>query len=722
MKTFKTLLLIFCFIINIFSFPGQVFALDRVNLVLTYDGARHNYQNYAITLKVDNLTITELPMPPVIIEDRTYAPVKEIFTAIGAVVDWKDATKEVYIGYGDRMITLQIGNKLINNNGNIVSIPVAPRIINDKTMIPVRFAAEAFGFTVNWVDETKTVYVNTLGIDYPYQSPPVAPPTPDPLPPNIYEENPTADISSYKPAVVEKAVDTTKTTIAAMNYPETKITEIDVSGLNTYIIRASSEISRIEKFLLPDNRFVIDIYNAEMTLPKKVYALEDNPYLSTIRAGQNQTAPIKITRVVFDIQQAISFSVSLSSDRKSLAFSFEKNYFLGAELTSDKNYDYLRIDGVSAPVVSVYPLSNPERLVIDLPLCTMTSNLDKAVSGNFAYRLRSSQFQPEMARLVVDLQAEVSYSVTNEGNSTIIRMGEPTYRNIGYDARTKTFTLPLPQNAVFSVANIVERDLYNQYKYIISLPFDFTELIGFGDMIINDEYISSINISSSSGQTVLTINEKRVLAFNISSDGRNLYIKAVLPKEKYSRIIVVDPGHGGTDPGSSGNGLVEKHLNLDISNRLIALADAGGYVKIYATRVEDIYPDLASRTKFGNEIGDMYVAVHVNSYPANPLVSGTEVFYRKDTDVSIGGMSGELLSSIFQRNLVEILGTADRKNKSGQYIILSGTRIPAVICEIEFLSNTEGAQNLATESFRQLAAHALYRSILEAFSTYRPVR
>jgi N-acetylmuramoyl-L-alanine amidase len=698
-------------------FSVNVYALERVSMSLRYDGAVHSYNNYKITLKINNIEVDEkdLPMPPVIIDDRAYVPVKEIFTRLGAVVDWKPATREIYIGYGDSMIALKIGSNTVNNNGNIVFIPVPPRIINDKTMIPVRYAAEAFGFDVGWDDATRTVSVSTKSAVSPAESDPDGAET-------LSQDSGGQhyDDTAYRPITMETSVDNSVSEITAMSYPETRVTKIETITSNSYVIRAESEISRVEKLLLPDNRFVLDIYNAVMAIPENMIAINDNPYISSIRSAQNQVQPVKITRVVFDLKEPAGFGVSISGDRKSIVFSFENNYISGVSFTSDGTYDYLRIDGVTTPVVSVFPMFETAQLIIDLPLGTALSEKNISVSGLYANALNLSQYQPQTARVVLELNRQVEYEIYYEGNSAVVKLFEPNYRNIRYDGASKTIVIPKP--AGMNISAIEHNDYYYLYKYMLTLPVDISSTIGYGEIVVKDDYLNSIEIGSAGGKTYITLNERRVLATKITDDASNIYIRLVRPKEVYDRIVVLDAGHGDTDPGSIGNGLVEKELTLDITLKIISLIEAENRVKVYATRIDDVYPDLLARPGFAKDIGDIFVSVHINSF-TNPAVNGTEVWYAQHGNDSTKGISCEEMAKIMLKNMLNELGTADRGVRMDNLlIVLKNANIPAVICEIEYLSNPDGALRLRDEAFKLQAANGIYKAILEVFSVYRPAR
>ncbi len=248
------------------------------------------------------------------------------------------------------------------------------------------------------------------------------------------------------------------------------------------------------------------------------------------------------------------------------------------------------------------------------------------------------------------------------------------------------------------------------------MPGDYTKLFGNGDIKVNDGIIDSIDINNSnSGNTVLTIKENSIYEFRITEDKDCIYIKAFKPKELYSQIIVIDPGHGGKDPGAMDNGLVEKEINLDMVLYLKEHLDKDKNIKVYYSRLDDIYPTLGERCDLANAVeADFFVSVHNNWY--NPGANGTEVYYLGGTNTP--GLNSFELADIFQRSIITAVGTKDRGTKNGNLFVLRNTEMPAVLLEIAFLSNDSDAAMLKSTTFNKNVANALYKAILEAFKTF----
>lgn len=186
--------------------------------------------------------------------------------------------------------------------------------------------------------------------------------------------------------------------------------------------------------------------------------------------------------------------------------------------------------------------------------------------------------------------------------------------------------------------------------------------------------------------------------------------------------IVVDPGHGGIDPGKVGvHQELEKDINLQIALKLGALLAAEGAEVVY-TRTEDagLYSesdsnkkaaDLKQRCLFiAHENPDISVSIHQNSYTSESI-SGAQVFYYE------GSEEGKLLASEIQKALIEI---ADPDNKrveksNNSYYMLVHSASTAVIVECGFLSNSEEASKLSEDDYQQTIAEAIMAGIRNYF-------
>lgn len=100
-------------------------------------------------------------VPPVIENGRTLVPLRAIFEALEAEVEWLNDTREIVSQFQGKEIRLQINNKQANNKGVMTTLDVPPMLIEGRTLVPLRFVSESMGADVVWDDATKTITITT---------------------------------------------------------------------------------------------------------------------------------------------------------------------------------------------------------------------------------------------------------------------------------------------------------------------------------------------------------------------------------------------------------------------------------------------------------------------------------------------------------------------------------------------------------------------------------
>ena len=214
--------------------------------------------------------------------------------------------------------------------------------------------------------------------------------------------------------------------------------------------------------------------------------------------------------------------------------------------------------------------------------------------------------------------------------------------------------------------------------------------------------------------------------------------------------VVIDPGHGGKDPGAIGKvGLKEKTIVLDIAQRLRKdLAEKG--IEVAMTREGDEFVPLEERARLANKSkADLFISIHANSSRARS-VHGFEVFYLRNLDDAVRKdiqsatnykemfnqfsmkhdrpalekilldmlyihkqYESKKLAGYLTKNTTDTINSMDRGSKTAGFSVLRNTLIPAVLIEVGFLSNKNEESLLATNSYRQEIADSLAKSIIQ---------
>lgn len=181
------------------------------------------------------------------------------------------------------------------------------------------------------------------------------------------------------------------------------------------------------------------------------------------------------------------------------------------------------------------------------------------------------------------------------------------------------------------------------------------------------------------------------------------------------RKIVIDPGHGGSDPGASGpNGTKEKDIILKVGLQVRDILKSKGYIVIMTRDgdyrlSETLKVDLEKRAQIANDNNaDIFVSIHANS-ASTPTAHGTETYIYKNE--SIDSISGQLAKGI-QSKLVNTLGLYNRGVKNADFSVLRNTLMPAALTELAFINNPKEEALLNTNEFQEKAASAIAEGIM----------
>lgn len=180
----------------------------------------------------------------------------------------------------------------------------------------------------------------------------------------------------------------------------------------------------------------------------------------------------------------------------------------------------------------------------------------------------------------------------------------------------------------------------------------------------------------------------------------------VAPTPNGRIVVIIDPGHGGPDPGAVGvGGLQEKGIVLDIGTKVASLLQQQG---IYAllTRADDRDLDLEPRVQMAEQArATAFVSIHANSISlSRPDISGLETYYYQ---------SGEDLAEIIHQSVLQGTGIQDRGVRTARFYVLRKTSMPSVLVEVGFVTGQDDAAKLSNDTYRTQMASAIARGILQ---------
>ena len=189
-----------------------------------------------------------------------------------------------------------------------------------------------------------------------------------------------------------------------------------------------------------------------------------------------------------------------------------------------------------------------------------------------------------------------------------------------------------------------------------------------------------------------------------------------------NKVVYLDAGHGGYDPGASYFGISEKSLTLAIQSRVKAKLESEGY-QVVTTRTSDTYVDLTDRSRAANASeSDIFVSIHINA-SGSSATQGIETYYYQPyaeypsrinatyhANPTRLSMSDTLANAI-QSSLINATGAQNQGVKRQTFAVLRETTAPAVLLELGFLSNPQEAARLSTSAYQETLANAIVAGI-----------
>lgn len=650
----------------------------NVSMNLKYNGKNHTYNAPEITVKIDGKTMTPKDMPAVSIDGRTMLPMRQIATELGCEVVWNEAAQQVYVVNDDYTLVFTINQTTGYQNGEEFKMDVPPMIVNDRTMLPVRALATALDLDITWDDPSRTV-----------------------------------NITAKKTTTTPSAPTTTPST-ASVTLNKVSVPASTTAG-QVFTIQANGAIPDWEEVIVSNDKIVLDFYGAKSGLSSKITATNSS-IVSAVRTAQHTAADGTVyTRVVLDLSAKKAYEVTENSDGTKVIVTFDKVTVEDISCKHKNDKDIIEIEGDGALGADVFTLSDPNRIVVDIP--NVESELDDDLDVDdlkYVSEGRSGMFTDTTLRLVFEVGDLTEYSYSEDENGGTLTIYRSSLQHMTYNGSKDV--LYLDKESSFKTGSVKFEDHYLDGYFDVILPKDLSDVYGEGTYAIGDDVIESVEVFTKSGKTTLRFWQNRISCYSIKEESDRYVIYAKNPQDVYDKVLLLDAGHGGKDPGTSGNGLVEKNLTLTMLQKVNAELDKD--IKVYLTRDSDTYPDNNSRARNANQIADAMVSIHMNA-AENTLVNGTETLYKNHSNDTGETLTSKQLAQLIQNSIIDATGNNNRGIvHRNDLLILNGTTVPAVIVEVVFLSNAGDALKISQDAYQDIVAEAIADAIEEAFDEY----
>lgn len=693
-------------------------------LRLNYDGKDVDYTGVKGMVRVNGKSVKLGKTPSVVISNQTMLRVKQVFeAALGAKYTYKSSTGAIKLKAGDITLTMKIGSRDAYINGKKAILPIAPKIIKNRenktsyVYVPGSFTASALGYKYVWDAASKTALITST--DHSGDKPII-----DEI--EFEEEKkPDTNYTSYfkwdsNPSMKEELTKAANAVIHNI----TAASDSDAINVLESIYKEETD-GNIEKYLLSFQEPVqgVDHSFAEgnllLTLNKTMVSQTEDPLGGTI---------VDSVRSIYDDSDATSivtfllaseyctYELELSKDGKHLAVIFYPNYLVSAVAGTGTSGDFLTLTGSLGMEAEVHELENT--ILITIP--NMVPALEEYLySEKDSSRLSYCKISTNETELTIELNipdSRPSYTFETEGNQ--FKLTFDTKSDNSNQWTESPMFIPLPKEVKFS--KISDQDLYYNRSFELYIPGDqrsFYEKNPIKNTYSSVEQMQVRYLSNNT--TAISFTTSRVKGYRYVEAEGGLSLTIANPSQIYSKIIVLDAGHGGTDPGTVHGGYNEKDVNFSILWNYARSYFESSDIKAYFSRYDDTLVPLASRAAYASEVeADFFVSLHQNSN-SNSAINGTSIYYSTiNTPVGPSGLTSRALASMYLNGLTSALGTKNMGIIDKGFVVVRDNTVPSVLLELAFMSNKMELALVTSAKFQENAAAAIYSIAQNVFAQY----
>lgn len=625
--------------------------------------------------------------PGFLSDGRTMVPVRVISETLGFDVGWVQESQTVIITSGDRRIELPIGGEYATVNGRRQRLPdgVPAQLMTyvttqgesvTRTYVPLRFVSEVLGYEVAWNNDTRVAHVN-------------------------------------RPKQVLTDIDLFWRTTPQKPYPQIRLKVSGEMDFTSYVVRGLDVGSK--------DFTVIELQNTEFTakdfkVPDGIFGLEN------VTVEQISKTPAT-TRVIIEQSRRRGHRVRYEAASNELVIEFINTI---DEIKVEKifNTDALVINASDSP--NINPVLEGNLLHIDfidsyLKVADGKRTVKEVNQGRIKkvtydqYARGLELYGAPTTRVTLEMTEKVTYEnfyldMESGSSQVIVYAADILSDPIRYvkSDRERAFLLVKPS----SLENIEEHFIKESRTVQLKIPKEDIYLIDM-DLPVQDHIIQGYSVKERENFFEVSIQLDQGTTHTSQIVEGQLMLQFVNEKMKDSvnrgRLIVVDPGHGGRDPGAVGTKITEKEIVLNASLMLQHELERRGF-EVYMTRSTDEYVNLSERAHIANAMkADLFVSIHANAHTTSSP-NGIEVLYGNES------MSSDLgLATLMQRELIRATGARDRGVKHRpRLVVLRETQMPSVLAELGFVSNPREQDLMMQEDYLRKMAVAMADAI-EAF-------
>ena len=645
-------------------------------------GKTVTYYGTVPTYIVDGIT-ADLSREPAMISERgiAYASVNGLFREVlGAKTKYTKSKKMITITYKGHVLKMYVGSTVAYLDGEEIEAPCAPFRIKYKkskqiaNLVPTRFVAETLGMTYEWNSSDAIV---TIDIPFYYE---------------LNDE--TVKYVGTKGKITFNGED-----VEIYQTPSLIISDTALLSTDTDVFDATGI-----DFAYDDETGVITLTYGENSL---IYCVGSR--IVYVNGLLSRCAVAPTIFYLYDVEEDVLY-IPGRFTMENLGFYYNWNSETGtSEISTFEYIDSLKVpedvtgeDDQGSTDNNISEIDNTNNENSDSDITNTETGVSENTEDDGEGRIEDDTEKVTLSRKLINVFNP------NEGYKFFIDR----------DNCAQTLKLPVP-NGVLANDFEMNEELLGCLTELV-LKGDYSDF--YTDALVDNtgEAILQIQVyyDPNTDETIFKIFSDVVLGCGLSDAEDNFVnVRMDFVKNIYKKVIVMDAGHGGHDPGAQHQGYNESDLNLKIvlnCRELFKDTD----IKVYYTRIDDTFLSLYDRAAFAELVGaDMFIAVHHNSSWYD-TVTGTSVYWGdKDTSTSLNGLTSEKLAWRMLENLTAALDTkvfgegAINKN----FVVVRDSKAPAVLLEIGFMSNSDELSRLVKDKFSKKVARTIVDTVLDIY-------
>lgn len=695
-------------------------------LNLKYNNKTVNYTGSQGQVTIDGKSINLGKMPSIIINNTAVLRAKQVFSSstIGAKYAYNSKTGEITLTKEDIVVKLTIGSTTAYVNGKARTMDTAPLVVTNLdtntgyVMVPGSFVASYLGYDYTWNSTTKTSIISSRAPED----------TDDDTSgdgPELGDEA-IPDSTEFTWNIGSKYTDEYNKVSSLVNTTEI-ITNETVTG-NIYYVNKDQTATNKEVYMIssstPFNNTTINLEQDILKLHvTNAFSTDtDYPLNGSLVSGisTEYNTEDNSTDILFSLKDGNGkYEVTLSEDKLTMYVTFYNNYLTSITGGVKDGNNFVEINAMDPMKVNIV---EDEKYVI-LQINDMVNTVgDNYVQTDILDSIKGVQgisIADNIVYVNIEKQSSSTYSVKEEGNKyTITFVAEKTEEEVtNFDLSVK-----LPNDVSYDDIEIDDR--YYNKQIVLQIPGNYKSFYEKSPVTSKNSVVKSITVSYTGGKTEIIINTSKIQGYKLYDNNTSIGVNLGNPRDMYSQIVVLDAGHGGTDPGATyklnGTMHYEKTINYSIINRSKKYFNAkDSNIKVYYSRYSDYKVSLYDRAAVASQVGaDLFISMHMNAN-TNTSPNGTEIYYYDKNPAKLAsGLDSKKFASLFLDALPGKIGTNKRYVHSKEYVVVKKNTVPSILIELGFMSNPGDLAKITSASVQEKTAKALYDILETIFEKY----